>query len=248
MGRWVDNNVVTMVSTVHTGHEKIERSRKKPRTTGTNRANLGPVWGTEFVRQIEIPGMIDDYNHWMLGVNKADQLVAYYRPILRCRRVWMPLMLHCLDILRVNAYIISQAFKEKKGNDDHKEFVVDLVRAHALLQRAASYHTQATRTRVASVNPSPRASGKKRRTSTTNPSLPTHRFLGNPEDHFQVMGKNQRACIYCCYLKHLAIASGQEEVPPIRRVMWFSNACKDSICVDHFDLYHREEEDEVVRL
>jgi hypothetical protein len=240
IGRWVDNNVVTMVSTVHTGHEKIRRSRKKPRTTNTNRANLVTVWGTEFVRSIEIPGMIDDYNHWMLGVDKADQLVAYYRPRLRCRRVWMPLMFHAFDILRVNAYIISQAFKEQKTNDDHKEFVVDFVRS--LLQRAASYRTQATRRRVATLNPSP---PKRRRTSLKNPSLPSHRFRGNPEDHVVAIRKGQKNCIYCSYLRQLASSAGQEELPTIRRVSRYCTACNDSLCNLHFVLYHTKDDEGV---
>jgi hypothetical protein len=92
IARWIDNNVVTMVSTVHTGEESIERVRRKPRPTSVNWRHLELVWGANPVREIRIPCMIDDYNHWMGGVDKADQLIAYYRPNLRCRRVWMPLI------------------------------------------------------------------------------------------------------------------------------------------------------------
>jgi hypothetical protein len=89
--RWVDNNVVTMVSNVHDGNKTVNRNRKRPRQTATNWTHLQTVWGSEAVRNITIPKVIDDYNHWMCGVDKADQLIAYYRPNLRCRRTWMPL-------------------------------------------------------------------------------------------------------------------------------------------------------------
>ena len=43
--RWVDNNIVTMVSTIHTGEETIVRNRRKPRVTSTNKNHLNTVWG-----------------------------------------------------------------------------------------------------------------------------------------------------------------------------------------------------------
>jgi hypothetical protein len=82
--RWVDNNVVTMVTNCHIGDEVVARERKRPRQTATNKTHLRTVWGDDPVKIIEIPKAIDDYNHWMNGVDKADQLIAYYRPKLRC--------------------------------------------------------------------------------------------------------------------------------------------------------------------
>eukprot|EP00977_Amphora_coffeiformis_P024269 scaffold15276_cov88-Amphora_coffeaeformis.AAC.1 len=67
MARWIDNNQVTMVTNVHRGDEKIARTRRKPRENSTNKGHLRAVWGDGYTREIEIPGMIDDYNHWMLG-------------------------------------------------------------------------------------------------------------------------------------------------------------------------------------
>ena len=74
--------------------------------------------------EIRIPGCIDDYNHWMNGVNKCDQFVAYYRNCLRCRRIWMPIMFHALDIMGVNAYIVFKTLTEANNDPtiDHKSF------------------------------------------------------------------------------------------------------------------------------
>jgi hypothetical protein len=71
MRRWIDNGVVDMVSTVHTGHETIVRRRRKPRETTTNYRHITTVFGSDWEKMIAIPGCIDDYNHTMNGVDKA---------------------------------------------------------------------------------------------------------------------------------------------------------------------------------
>jgi Transposase IS4 len=53
--RWVDNNVVNMVTTLHTGDKTIVRQRRRPRPTQTNRRNIEGVWGTNAVTSINIP-------------------------------------------------------------------------------------------------------------------------------------------------------------------------------------------------
>jgi hypothetical protein len=96
---WVDNNVVTMVSNVHTGEEVVTRECRCPRESNVNRQALRTFWREAAVRMIDIPGCIDDYNHWMLGVDVSDQYIAYYHPAVKCYRTWMPIMFHCLDCL-----------------------------------------------------------------------------------------------------------------------------------------------------
>ena len=53
--QWVDNNVVTMVTTMHTPDKTVSRVRKKPRVNAVNKANLNRIWGEIFARMIEIP-------------------------------------------------------------------------------------------------------------------------------------------------------------------------------------------------
>ena len=98
--RWVDNSIVTMVSSFHTPYSVVTKERRKPRPTDTNKRHLDTVWPTGVHKvAVEIPKVIDDYNHWMLGVDLADQLISYYRPRLRCRRNWMPIMFHMFDCI-----------------------------------------------------------------------------------------------------------------------------------------------------
>jgi hypothetical protein len=149
--RWVDNNVVTMVSNVHHGNEVVKRNRKKPRQNQTNRNHLQTVWGNEAVRNITIPKVIDDYNHWMNGVDKADQLISYFRPNLRCRRTWMPMFFHGLDIIRVNSYIACRELGWKSARrqhikKQHKEYTKEFIQA--LMTKGKTMETQATRARL----------------------------------------------------------------------------------------------------
>ncbi|CAB4385768.1 unnamed protein product [Rhizophagus irregularis] len=79
---WMDNAPVTMLSTIHqiyNGNEnQIERIRRRPRETSTNAVNVRAVFGTASKKSLPIPIVIDDYNHFMGGVDIADQLRGYY--------------------------------------------------------------------------------------------------------------------------------------------------------------------------
>ena len=132
---WVDNNVVKFVSNVHRGtkDETVEKARRRPRTNQLNKVGVEEVWGDQPRVNIQIPGIVDDYNHWMLGVDVADHLISSYRPKICCRRTWMPLFLHCLDVLRVNCYILYRETSRKEPTIEntkilgHKQFVIELI-------------------------------------------------------------------------------------------------------------------------
>lgn len=239
--RWVDNNVVNMVSTIHTGDETVVRHRRKPRQTRTNRNHLELVWGNNPIATIDIPGIVDDYNHWMGGVDKADQLISYYRPNLRCRRTWMPIFIHGLDIIRVNGFL---AVKSKIKNLDHKDFVKEFI--HALNKRSLDFDSRVTRSVAVQTTTSPPGSGeksKRRRMSHVNPTLPETRLQGNQHEHqVQLCGK-QRRCVYCSYLISLAKSQGTppEAIGTPRIVRRRCSYCKVHICKDHWNDYHGQD-------
>ncbi|CAG8793476.1 6209_t:CDS:2, partial [Cetraspora pellucida] len=78
---WMDNGPVTMLTTIHeiTGNEnRVERIRHRPQESSTNATKVCAVFGTASKKALPIPCIIDDYNHHMNGVDKADQLHGYY--------------------------------------------------------------------------------------------------------------------------------------------------------------------------
>ena len=152
--RWVDNSIVKLVSNVHRGtkDESVEKSRRRPKMNQTNKDGVVKVWGNQPRVDIKIPGIIDDYNHWMLGVDVADQMILSYRPQIRCCRTWMPLFLHCLDVLRVNCYIVYREISRKKPAIDntkilrHKEFLIEFI--NCLIRWGNKEQSEATTART----------------------------------------------------------------------------------------------------
>lgn len=233
--RWVDNNVVTMVSTLHDGTETVARQRKRPRITVTNRPFVRTVWGDNHVREISIPGVIDDYNHWMLGVDKSDQLIAYYRPAIRVRRNWMAMMFHGLDILRTNTYIVYKNRTEDDRPLDHKGYLVELM--DAMLKRANYLTYRPTRQR--SPTQATQQQKKKLRMGKKDLKLPSRRFDRPKEIHIPTSSdEGQRQCIYCRYLAAKEKAEGLEATIKIKQPKRICNHCKVHLCVAHFDVYH----------
>ena len=99
---------------IHTGilsDVSILKNRRKLQINEFNRKPVKLIWGDQHRKELKIPQIIiNDYNHWMLGFNVANQIIAYYWPKIWCCRTRMPIFLHCLDILLVNSYIL---YKEK---------------------------------------------------------------------------------------------------------------------------------------
>ncbi len=256
VGRWLDNSDVLMVSTVHTGEESIARVRRRPRENAINKSNIKMVWGSKPSALIKIPKMIDDYNHWMGGVDRCDQLISYYRSNLRCRRTWMPMFLHCIDIMRVNCFVIVRhwATLQKRKKPKQKDFVMDLI--ETLNTRATAMSFQTTRTRGAGggnaaettfTTPPPTSGGKKRcRIYGSSPQLPACRFTGTRADHCVVIKEKgtQIRCTYCAYLskRHQRIGTPDQQVTPIRRVRRSCHWCKEFLCKEHFGPFHGWEE------
>jgi hypothetical protein len=73
----MDSAPVTMLSTIHNiSHDDhlIKRVRRHPRSTSTNVQNVRTVFHGNNTATLEIPKLIDDYNHNMTGVGLCDQL------------------------------------------------------------------------------------------------------------------------------------------------------------------------------
>jgi len=174
-----------MVSTLHGGEESIVRERRCPRVTSLIKKHVMEVWGDNHTREIKIPSVIDDYNHWMLGVDKSDQFIAYYRPQLRVRRYWMAIFFHCLDIIRINAFIVYRftlnLYVSNQPTLTHKMFLCEFI--SSLLGRAASKIHGRTRKAGAKSRPLLSPVSKKPRMSQNNPELPPERWNGKLEEH-----------------------------------------------------------------
>jgi Transposase IS4 len=146
MSIWQDSNKVGFLSTVHDALEWTVQLRKLPRGSSTYFAitkqpfiMFDPPKGCknpyEWTRLLPIPGMIDDYNHFMGGVDIADQLRAHFSTQLRGVKTWKPLFYWLLDTAIVNAYLLFEHQRKAKlvGKDKarsmHRAFREALVSA-----------------------------------------------------------------------------------------------------------------------
>ncbi len=117
--------MVFYASTVHRPGLEIERCRRRPRKTQKNQAHVEKAWGSKGKVNIMIPKLIDDYNHWMSGVDLCDQFISYYHPNIRCRQNWVPMFIQMLSIIRSNSYIVHKTYYNKKSLS-HKEFTLTM--------------------------------------------------------------------------------------------------------------------------
>ena len=89
----MDNAPVTMLTTVHNIHgskSHVDTERKCPRNTSSNAAGVRQLFGEgEFVKLLSIPSCIDDYNHFMGGIDIADQYRLYYMTQLIAQYNWL---------------------------------------------------------------------------------------------------------------------------------------------------------------
>ena len=201
---------------------------------------------------IKIPKVIDDYNHWMGGVDRNNQLISNYRHQLRCKQIWMPLMLHSLDVLRVNAYLAHVGLQtDAKNRLEQKEFILSLVeimQEQAIVMeyrrlRSAHEHTN---------TPSP--ANKRQRINPSKPCLPIQRLQPPLDDHVHTFSKTRSTCKYCSFLNLRSKQLYPQRAPlKVSNVYRMCVKCNVHLCEAHFQVYHTknyessDDEDEVVK-
>ena len=129
---WKDQNVVLFMTTVATGHEKELVWRRRPAATATNTRTARAVFGDEVLKELWIPQFIDAYNHFMNGVDVADQLRSYYNTLKPHSKTWKPLWHFLLDTAIVNAFIIyafnpEHPWGPHRKNHLHRDFRRELI-------------------------------------------------------------------------------------------------------------------------
>ena len=101
---WKDQNVVLFMSTVSGGMETILRQRRRPPMTSTIARTSRQVFGDSPTKKLLIPRFIDDCNHFMRGVDQADQLKSYYNTQRKELKNWKPLWHFLLEITITNCF------------------------------------------------------------------------------------------------------------------------------------------------
>ena len=97
--QWVDNKVVSMITTSGNANETTQVNRKR---------KTGGTWSNTDVPQPEVFHM---YNQYMNAVDRSDQILVTHNVQRKCMRWWKTLFFHLIDMAVVNSFIL---FKEQQ--------------------------------------------------------------------------------------------------------------------------------------
>ena len=269
VARWMDNGLVFCVSTLHKVGKIVKRNRKRPRKTCKNSGHVDKVWGDDAVKEIFIPTLIDDYNHWMGGVDLCDQRISYYHCNFRCHRNWIPMFLQILSIVRNNAFIVYKELVKGKPMS-HKKFTLEMI--ECLMKKAHTGKDQDTprltpARQLQFPKPSPKSSpksppkakqikrGKMKEDTTLEALLEKYpcRLAQPREAHARVQLDYEKpgVCVVCS-VNYLQKKEAGEKVNYQKYVKRTGKVCgwcnkilaqKSAVflCKDHFDVFHDAE-------
>lgn len=198
--QWHDKRVVSVLSTLH--DDSLVTVERRSRQVQGGR------------QQVEKPEAIVEYNKYMGGVDRGDQLLSYYGYPHRTRKWWRRAMFFLIDAAIVNSYIMY-CQKHQGRHLTHENFRVELAKD---LLRAA--RTQAPST------DSPH--GPHRQTLSPVSRLTERHFPGQLEK--SAAGKQlQRDCAVCSNRK----GRGR------KTTTYYCKQCDVPLCVvPCFELYH----------
>jgi hypothetical protein len=114
---------------------QIIRLRNRPKPTATNAKITRAPFGDMPKKSLPIPLFINDYNHYMGAVDRANQLRSYFTAhFRRNEKEFFPGLIWCLDMVVTNCYKIhchiNKPIDPKTGRPKstaHRNFVENLV-------------------------------------------------------------------------------------------------------------------------
>ena len=112
--KWMDKRPVNMLSTVH-DDSMVTKQRRTRHAPG----------GQEEIRK---PSVVEEYNKYMGGVDKGDQLLSYYGFSHRTVKWWRRAFFHLIDLAIVNAYILYTLSQQANRKLTHEQFRIRLAK------------------------------------------------------------------------------------------------------------------------
>jgi Transposase IS4 len=140
------------LTTAYNLTDTVIRPRNRPSSTSTSASITRPIFGPSPRKDLPIPVAIDAYNHYMGGVDIANQYRAAFTTLQhRSNRYWKPLFHWLLDIALVNSYLLAKAIQglvieKSKLRRHHRQFQEALAKA-LMIYTEAPEHNQVLRLR-----------------------------------------------------------------------------------------------------
>jgi hypothetical protein len=107
-----------------TGHRiepKIDRLRKRPKKTASNARITREPFGEAPTKILPIPTFIDDYNHYMGGIDQANQLqAAFTTHFPRNQKEFFPGAFWAINMAISNSYKLHLVINGSKTSSTGK--------------------------------------------------------------------------------------------------------------------------------
>lgn len=71
--------------------------------------------------KIACPNTVKEYNESMGGVDLVDMLISVYRTNIKAKRWYLKVLFHCLDIAKVNAWLLYRRHREQMNAPKKQE-------------------------------------------------------------------------------------------------------------------------------
>ena len=104
--QWIDSKPVLILSTIHSGNSQVTCGRRTKRNGKYEKV------------RVPQPLAIHDYNQFMNGVDRSDQLLSSHNVSLKCNRWWKTLFFHLVDIAVVNGFLPFQKHRQANPEDE----------------------------------------------------------------------------------------------------------------------------------
>ena len=193
-----------------TGHRMgptIHRLRKRPKKTASNARITREPFGDNPTKMLPIPTFIDDYNHYMGGIDQSNQLrAAFTTHFPRNLKEFFPGMFWAIDLAVYNSYKLHLALNGsetsktgKRDPEQHRKWVENLM--NLLFQvDSDDFGEEITskpypKYKYEEVSKGPKREGKEAFFKIINDDS-NHLYLENPE-------RKRGFCIFCIPKKGL---------------------------------------------
>ncbi len=100
--QWVDCKPVSILTTLYSANDKVSCKRK---------VKKNGVFSEVILPQ---PLAIHEYNQFMNGVDRSDQMLAFYNVGRKCYKWWKTLFFHLIDITVVNSFLLFQTYRDQE--------------------------------------------------------------------------------------------------------------------------------------
>ena len=111
------------ITTAYNLTDMIIRSRKRPSSTSTSVSVARPIFEASVKKDLPIPAAIDAYNHYMSGVDIANQLQGAFTTLRPQNvRYWKPLFYWLLDIALANSYLLAKASRRPRIGESKRYY------------------------------------------------------------------------------------------------------------------------------